>query len=403
MTFQPIPDGTVTTPKGFRAGSTFAGLKKPGAGVLDIGILVADGPCTSAGVFTKNLVVAAPVVLSREHLAAGSTRAIVVNSGTANAAVGEQGIIDAREMARLTAEKIGAATNEVLVCSTGVIGVELPMGVVKRGIENIDLSAADGGHEIAHAMMTTDTRPKEVAVSVTIDGREITIGGVTKGAAMIHPDMATMLAFVTTDAPVEQACLSRVLKTAVDASFNMITIDGDTSTNDSVLFLASGEAGGLEISSGPSEEAFQEAVSFVCMTLAKAIAADGEGATTLIEVVIEGARTDEEARQAARTVAGSTLLKAAVYGRDPNWGRAIAALGRSGIYIDPTKLALWVNEICVLDGGKPIPFFKEAAIATMRQPEVRILTRLGLGDATATAWTCDLTEEYVRLNSAYTT
>ena len=403
MTFEPIPEGTVTTPKGFRAGTTYAGLKNPGDGVLDLGILAAEGACTATGVFTQNLVVASPVTLSRANLVSGQARAIVVNSGIANAAVGEQGLIDAKEMARLAAEKVGVNPNDVLVCSTGVIGVELPMGIVQRGIESIQLPASGGGHELARAMMTTDTKAKEVAVSVSVEGREVRVGGVCKGAAMIHPNMATMLAFVTTDAPVDQACLTRVLKNAVNDSFNMITIDGDTSTNDSVIFFASGEAGGPTISGGGAEDAFQEAVSFVCKTLAKAIAADGEGSTTLVEVVIEGARTEEDARQAARTVAGSTLLKTAVYGRDPNWGRAIAALGRSGVAIDPTKLALWVNEICVLDEGKPIPFFKEAAVATMRNPEVRILTKLGLGDASATAWTCDLTEEYVRLNSAYTT
>ncbi len=402
MTFEVIPDGTVTTPKGFRAGTTYAGLKKPGDGVLDLGILAATDACAATGMFTQNLVVASPVTLSRANLGSGQAQAVVVNSGIANAAVGEQGLIDAKEMARLAAERIGADPGDVLVCSTGVIGVELPMGVVERGIGSIELRAAAGGHELARAMMTTDTQPKEVAVSFQVDGRAVTVGGVCKGAAMIHPNMATMLAFVTTDAPADQACMARVLKRAVDDSFNMITIDGDTSTNDSVIFFANGEAGGPVISGGSGEDALQEAVSFVCRTLAKAIAADGEGSTTLVEVVIEGALTEQDARQAARTVAGSTLLKAAVYGRDPNWGRAIAALGRSGIEIDPTKLALWVNEICVLDEGKPIPFFKEAAVATMSNREVRILTKLGLGSATATAWTCDLTEEYVRLNSAYT-
>ena len=403
MSLEPLEDGTVTTPRGFRAGTAYAGLKQPGDGVLDLGILAASDACATAGVFTQNLVASSPVILSRANLASGRARAIVVNSGIANAAVGEQGLIDAREMARLTAEKIGADPGDVLVCSTGVIGVEMPMGIVERGIAAIELQADGGGHELARAMMTTDTRPKEVAVSVAVDGREVTVGGVCKGAAMIHPNMATMLAFLTTDAPVEHACLARVLKRAVDDSFNMITIDGDTSTSDSVILLANGEAGGPPVSGGEAEDAFQEAVSYVCRTLAKAIAADGEGSTTLVEIVIEGARTEQDARQAARTVAGSTLLKTAVYGRDPNWGRAIAALGRSGVDIDPARLALWVNEICVLDEGKPVPFFKEAAVATMRKPEVRILTRLGLGDAAATAWTCDLTEEYVRLNSAYTT
>ena len=401
MSITLVPNGSLTTPHGFQAGAVLAGLKSPGEGVLDMALLVASRSCAGAGVFTRNRIVAAPVVISREHLHAVRPRAVVVNSGTANSVVGEQGFTDAREMTRLAAEKLGIQPEEVLVCSTGVIGVELPMGIVRHGIR--DIALGDNGHDFARAIMTTDTHPKETVVSTRIGRRDVIVAGAAKGAGMIHPDMATMLAFLTTDADVDPACLQRVLTTAVDASLNMVTIDGDNSTNDTVLVLASGEAGNPTITDGEAEAALQEAVSHVCTTLAKEIARDGEGATKLIEVRVEGARTLQDARLAARTVAGSILLKAAVYGNDPNWGRAIAALGRSGAAFDQSKLVLYINDICVLDGGAPIPFFKEAAIATMRQAEVGFVLRLGLGDESATAWSCDLTEEYVRINSAYTT
>jgi glutamate N-acetyltransferase/amino-acid N-acetyltransferase len=401
MAVTPIPNGSLTSPRGFRAGATFAGLKKPGQDVLDMCLFAASKPCAGAGVFTKNKVVAAPVIVSHEHLQKARPRAVVVNSGTANASVGEQGLIDAREMTRLVAKKLKVEPEEVLVCSTGVIGVELPMGIIRRGIDDIQLG--DGGHDFARAIMTTDTRPKETAVRTHIGNVDVIVGGCAKGAGMIHPDMATMLGFLTTDADVDPGCLQRVLAKAVDETFNMITVDGDTSTNDTVFLLANGEAGNPTITGGQAEKALQEAVTHVCLHLAKAIAMDGEGATKLIEVRVESAKDVEDARRAARTIAGSTLLKAAVYGNDPNWGRAIAALGRSGADFDDKKLVLYINDICVLDEGKPIPFFKDAAIATMRQSQVSFVVRLGVGDATATAWSCDLTEEYVRINSAYTT
>ena len=396
-----IPDGSLTTPRGFQAGAVLAGLKGPEEGALDIALLTASSACTGAGVFSRNKILAAPVIVSREHLGKARPRAIVVNSGTANSVVGEQGFTDAREMTSLVAQKLGIAQEEVLVCSTGVIGVELPMGIIRRGIQEIVLG--DGGHDFARAIMTTDTRPKEIAVSTRIGGHEVIVAGAAKGSGMIHPDMATMLGFLTTDAQVDADCLQRVLTTAVDASFNMVTIDGDNSTNDSVLVLASGEAGNPTITGGDAEAALQEVVSQVCTELAKEIARDGEGATKLIEVRVGGAGTLKDARLAARTVAGSMLLKAAVYGNDPNWGRAIAALGRSGADFNESKLVLYINDICVLDDGKPIPFFKDAAVATMRQNEVSFVLHLGLGNESATAWSCDLTQEYVHINSAYTT
>lgn len=397
----PVPEGTITSPKGFAAGATYAGLKTRGADKLDLALLVSETPCAGAGVFTQNRVVAAPVLLCQEHLRRARPRAIVVNSGSANAAVGEQGMIDAREMAALAAAKLGIAPEEVLVASTGLIGVELPMGLIRSGVRAI--APGPHGHDFARAIITTDTHPKEAAVRFALEGVEVTVAGAAKGAGMIHPNMATLLAFLTTDAAVEPAFLQRALKEAADLTFNMITIDGDTSTNDTLLLLANGQAGNRPISGGPQGELFTAALVEVCGRLARMIARDGEGASKLLEVRVEGAESVEDARRAARTIASSTLLKAAVHGNDPNWGRVLAALGRSGAAIVEEKIAVYINEICVMDGGKPVPFFREAAVATMSRPEVSILVRLHLGEGTATAWGCDLTEGYVRVNSAYST
>ncbi|MBI2846377.1 MAG: bifunctional glutamate N-acetyltransferase/amino-acid acetyltransferase ArgJ [Chloroflexi bacterium] len=403
MAWKVVPNGTITTPRGFLAGATYAGLKTYGEEKLDLGILFSEATCRAAGVFTTNKIVAAPVVLTRERLRDKRARAIVANGGCANACVGPQGMIDARNTSELTAKKLEIAPEEVLVASTGIIGVELPMGLIRAGLSRIALST-DGGHALARAIMTTDTRPKEVALSVEVGGKEITIGGIAKGAGMIHPNMATMLCFLATDGKVEPNFLDKALREAVDASFNMITVDGDTSTNDMVLILANGLAGNRPLKEdSPGAGAFRDSLKEVCTQLAREIVRDGEGATKLIEVVVEGALTLSDARAAARTVAGSTLLKTAVHGNDPNWGRVIAALGRSGAQIDDSKLVVHINEICVMDGGVPIPFYKDAAVAAMNRPEVSIGIRLNLGNARATAWGCDLTEKYVQINSQYTT
>ncbi len=396
-----LPEGGVTAPRGFTAGATYAGLKTYGEDRLDLALLLSEAPCAGAGVFTQNRVVAAPVLLSREHLGRALPRAILANSGCANAAVGGQGIIDAREMSALAAERLGIAPEEVLVASTGVIGVELSMGLIRSGVRAIE--PGDQGHAFARAIMTTDMHPKEAAVRFTLDGAKATLAGTAKGAGMVHPDMATLLAFLTTDAAVEPVFLQEALKQAADQTFNMLTIDGDTSTNDTLLLLANGLAGNPPISGGSQGELFLAALVQVCQELAKMIARDAEGATKLLTVRTEGADTLEDARRAARTIASSTLLKTALFGNDPNWGRVLAALGRSGAVFDEGKVAVYINEICVMDGGKPVPFFREAAVATMQRPEVSILVRLGTGAVSATAWGCDLTEEYVRINSAYTT
>lgn len=398
-----IDGGSVTSPQGFSAGATYAGLKTFAEDKLDLGIIASDYPCTAAGVFTTSTIKSPTVSVNQAHLKAASPKGIIVNAGIANACVGEQGYKDAEEMASITANILNAAPSEILVCSTGVIGVELPMSLIRDGVANINLSK-DGANQVARAMMTTDTRPKEVAVSCEIAGKTISIGGVAKGSGMIHPNMATMLSFITTDANVEQHFLEHCLTEVADSSYNMLTVDGDTSTNDTVLVLANGSANNEQITEGTKEaEVFQSALLEVAIFLTKELARDGEGASRLLSIEITGAKDVKSARQAARTIASSSLVKSAVYGSDPNWGRVLAALGRSEIEADETKIDLFVNGVCIMESGTPIPFHKEAVVVLMKGPEVTFKLQLNLGDASATAWGCDLTQEYVIINSAYTT
>ena len=368
-----------------------------------------------AGTFTTNKLRSPSVVLNELRVSKGQVQAIVCNSGVANACVGEQGMKDAIEMAAMAARQFDLDPELVLPMSTGMVGVELPMALISGGMGNIELTP-DGGHAMARAIRTTDTRSKEAAISFTAGGNTYTLGGIAKGSGMVHPNMATMLAFLATDAPVENAFLRESLKQAVDKSFNMITIDGDTSTNDSVILLSNGMAGGDEI--GTSSEAgsafqyrmiteagegFQQALLEICTYLAKEIVRDGEGASKLIEVVVDGAITEADARMAARAVTSSSLVKSAVHGGDPNWGRIIVALGYSGAHVVEERIALYINGVCIMEDGKPIPFFKDAVVATMSGSEITIRLSLNIGDATATAWGCNLSEEYVTFNSAYTT
>ncbi len=396
-----IPLGTVTSPRGFHAGATYAGLKKKNDSVLDLGILFSEVPCVATAMFTTNRIKAASVVLCQERLQSGKAQAVVVNSGCANACTGGQGLTDAAEMAELAAQGIGIPPEAVLVASTGVIGQPLPIELIRVGIKQVVLSQG-GGHELEKAIMTTDTLPKEVAVRVG-EG-DFVIGGVAKGSGMIHPNLATMLCFLTTDAAVEIDCLRLALKKAVDISFNMVSIDGDTSPNDMVLVMANGLAGNEPISKG-SEPAnvFQQALDQVCLYLAKCIARDGEGASRLIEVTVNGAPSIAEARLAARTIVSSPLVKAAVYGGDPNWGRIMAAVGRSGVEVVESRIDLHIGDICLVRDGCPLPFDRERVVAVLRSPEVPITLQLNLGTAAATAWGCDLSEEYVVINSQYTT
>jgi len=398
-----IPLGGITSPLGFSAGAVCAGIKEKAGGSLDLGILFSETSCAAAGLFTSNKIKAAPLVLSQQRLKSGRAATVVVNSGCANAFTGEQGLNDAVEMAALTAEHVGVSLDEVLVASTGVIGVPLPMKLIRTGIKNVALST-DGGHELAKAIMTTDTSPKEVAVAVRTDEGEFTIGGIAKGSGMIHPDLATLLCFLTTDAAVDVDLLKAALKKSVNASFNMVSIDGDTSPNDMVLMIANGQAGNKPISLGSGQaDVFQQALDRVCIYLAKCIARDGEGAGKLIEVTVDGATSVAGARLAARTIVGSSLVKAAIHGNDPNWGRVMAALGRSGVEVMETKIDLQIGNICLVRAGQQLPFDKEEVVSLLRSPEVAIGLQLNLGTASATAWGCDLSEEYVTINSQYTT
>lgn len=394
-----VTSGSVTAPQGFQAGAVHAGIKKNN--VPDLGILFSETPCLAAGLFTTNRVKAAPVVLCRQRLQSGRIRAVVVNSGCANACTGERGMADAVEMAAMAAGVVGVPPDEVLVASTGVIGQLLPMERLRAGMSRIVLSRY-GGHTLAKAIMTTDTTPKEAAIRVEAGG--FTIGGVAKGSGMIHPDLATMLCFLSTDASVDLDFLRVALREAADVSFNMLSVDGDTSTNDTVLLLANGTAGNEIISEGSRHAAvFQQALNRLCIYLAKAIAGDGEGATRLLEVTVSGAPGLAEARRAARTIVSSALVKTAIHGGDPNWGRVIAALGRSGVDIVEEKIDFYLGEICLAKGGCAFTFNEEEAIKALNGKEVSLTVNLNLGSAAATAWGCDLTEEYVVINSEYTT
>ncbi|MCJ7654208.1 MAG: bifunctional glutamate N-acetyltransferase/amino-acid acetyltransferase ArgJ, partial [Dehalococcoidia bacterium] len=382
----------------FLAGAVKAGIKSQGK--LDLAILCSEKPCVAAGVFTTTAIKAAPVILSQEHLKAGKARAVVVNSGCANACTGDSGMADAVDMAKLVSEKLGLSVDDVLVASTGVIGVPLPMERVRAGIRKVVLTG-EGGHELARAMMTTDTFPKEIAVSIDSKPGKFTIGGVAKGSGMIHPDMATMLCFLTTDATVGARFLKSALQKAVNVSFNMITVDGDTSPSDTVVILANGLAGTEKINSR-NGELFQKALDEICLYLAKCVARDGEGATKFIEVAVEGALDERQARLAARIIASSPLFKAAMHGNDPNWGRVVAALGRSGAKVDERKLEVFLNDVCVMKQGSPVSFDRRGVSAGLAGKEISVRLSLNLGGGKAVAWGCDLSEEYVTINSAYT-
>ena len=394
--FELILEGTVTSAKGFMAGAVHAGIKSSDS--TDLAILYSQSPCVAAAVFTTNKVKAAPVILSQKHLSTAQAQAIVANSGCANACTGQQGAADALEMANLAAQKLNLKPEDVLIASTGVIGTPLPMDCIKGGIEEIKLRQ-NGGHAFARAIMTTDTRPKEIGARVSFEDKSFTIGGALKGAGMIHPDLATMLCFISTDARVNATFLQASLRKAADISFNMATIDGDTSTNDSVFLLANGMAGN-KIINFDNGDAFQEALNEVCIRLAMAMVRDGEGASKLMEVTVEGATTQAEARRAARTIAGATLVKTALHGGNPNWGRIVAALGRSGVEMALDKLDIYVNNTLVMKQGSPVPCNQEEMRITLLTRDTAIARIcLNLGDGKATAWGCDLSEEYVTLNS----
>ena len=383
--------GSVTAPRGFRAAGIAAGIKTRGK--KDMALIVCDKPAVAAAVFTTNQVKAAPVKLSMQHAKTGKACAIVANSGNANACTGSDGVIHARAMACAVARRLGCADNHVLVCSTGRIGINLPIVKVEAGIKQLlGVLSSRGGAAAAQAIMTTDTFAKQVAVQFKADGRTIRIGGIAKGAGMIQPNMATMLSFLTTDAAIPRAALRKALTHAVNHSFNRISVDGDTSTNDTVILLANGVAG------APPLGKFQEALDFVCLELAKMIVRDGEGVSKFVTLNVHGAASDRDAVFAARSVANSVLVKTSWCGGDPNWGRILDALGYSRAKVDEDLVEVAYNSVPAFRGGMATrtPLAKLRKIVA--QPTFTIDIHLHLGRGQCTMHTCDLTEKYVELN-----
>ncbi len=394
--------GSITAPRGFLAAGVHCGIKKA---KKDLALIVSTHPTKAAAVFTTNKVKAAPVVLCAERLRAGSIRAILVNSGNANSCTGERGYEDAVQSAELAAQALDVAPGEVLVASTGVIGVPLPMEQITAGIPGVVSSLSrEGGHDAACAILTTDTFAKEIAVKVDIGGKSVTIAGIAKGSGMIHPNMATMLAFITTDAAVSPPLLRQALRRGTDKSFNMITVDGDTSTNDMAVILANGLAGNPVIAAEDAGyAAFSQALEHVMIRLAKMIVKDGEGASKVVAVTVKGAADQKDARAAAMSIANSNLVKTAVFGSDANWGRIIAAVGYSEARFQPNAVDIFIGDVQTTSNGHGVPFNEECVREFLGREEVAITVDLKAGPAAATVWTCDLTYEYVRINGSYRT
>ena len=423
----PVPGGGATSARGFAAAAVHAGFRKDPQR-LDLALVAADGPIPAAATFTRNAFCAAPVIVSRAHLAEtvpsaeaaqpgapafGTARAVVVNSGNANAATGERGIEAACEAARIVADALGCPEGEVLVASTGVIGVHLPLDPFKIGVPAVAAALSrEGGADAARAIMTTDTRSKECAVAFSGDGIgypgcTFTVGGMAKGSGMIMPDMATMIAVLTTDAPLRADVLHAALARAVRTSFNKVTVDSDTSTNDSCFLLASGAAAPADAKpfapDTPALAAFEAALAHVCQSLARQMAADGEGATRLVTVTVTGAADDADADAAARAIANSPLVKTAVFGHDANWGRIAMAAGKSGAAFRQQDVSIDIMGLPVCRGGLTVPFDEDEALRRFEQPECAIAVDLGAGSAATTVWTCDFSHEYITINGDYRT
>jgi glutamate N-acetyltransferase/amino-acid N-acetyltransferase len=394
-------EGGVTAPLGFSAAAVATGVKK--GGKPDVALLVAERAVPAAAVYTTNAVAAAPIVVSRAHTVGGQVRAAVINSGNANACTGERGLADARAMADAVSAAVGCAASEVVVASTGVIGVPVPLDAVLGGISQASGSlSADGGPAAAEAIRTTDTFAKQCAVALQAGGTAYRVGGMAKGSGMIQPNMATMLAFVTTDAPLTPDACDAVLRAATARSFNRITVDSDTSTNDMCLLLASGAAGGEPIDQ--EDERYEQlalAIHRVCGDLARMIVRDGEGATKFVEVTVRGASSEYDAERAAFAIANSPLCKTAIFGGDANWGRVAMAIGKSGAQVDAAAFDVVFAGIPTCVAGTAIAFDEEAAAAALAESDVDVLVDLHVGDSSATVWTCDLSYEYVRINGEY--
>ena len=414
MTDWQVVSGGITAPKGYKAAGIAAGLKASGA--KDLTLILSETDAIAAGVFTKSQVRAACVDYCRQRLnAKASARAILCNAGQANAATGEAGWQDAIASAELLARELNIPPDEILLASTGVIGQRIKMGELAAGIPQLVAAASvEGGKDAARAICTTDLVPKEIALETTIEERPVRIGGIAKGSGMIHPNMATMLAFITCDAAVSTHLWQEMLKKAVDKSFNQITVDGDTSTNDCAIALANGQSRttAMREMSSVGAAKLEAMLTAVCQYLAKAIARDGEGATCLIEVTVSGAVDNKAAAQVAKTIAGSSLVKSAIFGRDPNWGRIAAAAGRAGVKFHQDELNIQLGDIPLMENGQPLPFdrptasnyLKQAAAgAYLQEDTVLISVGIGNGSGTSTAWGCDLTYKYVEINAEYTT
>ncbi len=400
--FKKSPRQGVTAPIGFKAAGIHCGIKK--AGLLDLALVVSEQSGPIAGVFTRNQIVAAPVILDRLYLRRGRGRAIIINSGNANACTGPAGMTTARRTARLVATLLRVPPHEVFVGSTGVIGRRLPFACIKAGVPKlIEQLGARGGLQAARAIMTTDLRPKHVALQGMIGKQMVTVGGMTKGSGMIHPNMATMLGYLTTDAAITRTALQQALTLAVNNSFNCISVDGDTSTNDTVLCLANGLAANRMISQGTSDfRRFVHLLTETCQTLARAICRDGEGVTKVVKIDVSGADTAHQADQIAKTVATSNLVKTALFGEDANWGRVMAAIGRAGVPVAPGRISIWFDGVLMVKHGVGLGSVAERRIAQVfKKKEFTIAIRVGTGRHRSHMWTTDLSYEYVRINASY--
>ncbi|MCH5585351.1 bifunctional glutamate N-acetyltransferase/amino-acid acetyltransferase ArgJ [Shimazuella sp. AN120528] len=401
--FQIIDQASITSPKGFVSAGIHVGIRKR---KRDLGVLICTVPATAAAVYTTNAFQAAPLKISQENInKEGKLQAIVVNSGVANACTGERGIEDAKAIASQAAQLLEIPAHYVGVASTGVIGQYLPMDKLTSGLEKVIPTANEaGGYDFAEAILTTDTFTKQVQVKLQVDGKEVTIAGAAKGSGMIHPNMATMLGFITTDAAIESNHLQLLLKETTDKTFNMITVDGDCSTNDSVFVMASGLAGNESLNPQHADwDAFQAAFTYVCQELAKKIAKDGEGATRLIEVEVTGASSRQMARKVAKAIVGSNLVKSAVFGADANWGRILCAAGYGEPLLRPEQVQVKLGTVAVVDKGLPVPFDETKASEILNQEKVDIHINLQQGAYQAVAWGCDLTYDYVKINASYRT
>ena len=401
MIMKKISLKNIASPKGFKATGIHCGLKHK---KKDLALLFSEVPASVAGVFTTNAIKAAPLLITKDVVyQTGKMQAIIVNSGNANACTGKQGMADAYTMQKLTAEKLGIARNLVGVASTGVIGEMMKMDPIITGIQQLEpIDELEGAIGFSQSIMTTDTVTKNTAYKTTIDGKEVIIAGTAKGSGMIEPNMATMLGFITTDANIESKYLQSALKSITDITFNSITVDGDTSTNDMVIVMANGMAENNTLTpEHPEWENFVKTLHAVSQDLAKMIAKDGEGATKLIEVEVKGAISDVEARKIAKTVVGSPLVKTAVFGNDANWGRIIAAVGYSGATLDPYAITIHLGSTKVVENGEPVSFSEEDLIVYLKQPEVKIFVDIHQGAGHGLAWGCDLTYDYVQINATY--